>query len=48
MSVIMRYISMKKLYQLTMNWITKKDSQGLTHEEAHRQVDIVADYLDFV
>ena len=44
----MSNLSMKKLYMLAMSWIAEKESQGLSYEEARRQVDIVTDYLDFV
>jgi hypothetical protein len=39
---------MKKLYMLAMSWIAEKEAQGLSREEAHRQVGMIADYLDFV
>jgi hypothetical protein len=39
---------MKKLYMLAMSWISEKESQGLSHDEARQQVDSVTDYLDFV
>ncbi len=39
---------MKKLYGLAYDWISEKVSHGLSPEEAHRQVEIVTDYLDFV
>jgi hypothetical protein len=44
----MSQLSMKKLYMLAMNWIAEKESQGLSREEAHQQVGMIADYLDFV
>jgi hypothetical protein len=39
---------MKKLYMLAMSWIAEKESQGLSREEAHKQVGMIADYLDYV
>jgi hypothetical protein len=42
------YFSPKKLYGLAYPWALEKESQGLTHEEAHRQVSGITDYLDFV
>jgi hypothetical protein len=47
-NAIMSTISMKKLYGLAYDWISEKVSHGLSPEEAHRQVEIVTDYLDFV
>jgi hypothetical protein len=44
----MTNLSMKKLYMLAMSWIAEKESQGMSHEEAHQQVDMTADYVDFV
>jgi hypothetical protein len=44
----MSHISMKKLYGLAYTWIAEKESQGLSHEEAHRQVEMIADYLNFL
>jgi hypothetical protein len=40
--------SLKKLYGLAYLRALEKESQGLTHEEAHRQVSVIADYLNFV
>jgi hypothetical protein len=39
---------MKKLYGLAYDWIVEEESHGLASEEAHRQVQIVTDYPDFV
>ena len=44
----MSQLSMKKLYMLAMSWIAEKEAQGLSREEAHKQVGMIADYLDFV
>jgi hypothetical protein len=44
----MTNLSMKKLYGLAYDWIVEQESQGLSHEEAHRRVEMIADYLDFV
>jgi hypothetical protein len=44
----MPHISMKKLYGLAYAWIVEEDSQGPSHKEAHRQVAILTDELDFV
>ena len=41
-------ILMKKLYGLVYDWVVEEESHGLASEEAHRQVQIVTDYPDFV